>query len=150
MNGRSFAGYSDLVMEEGDNGNYALSDLSGNTLTEYDFDSWAESENGWLIMTSSEGKKGLFSSDGRQALPCDFDVINVLGEKWAIGYTLKGGATEDDCDFKDYDGGFFYIDTAEVFHFSDSEITSVTLPRENISGAEAMGEYLNVEGWKLW
>lgn len=145
VNGRSFAGYSDLVMEEGDNGNYALSDLSGNTLTEYDFDSWAESENGWLIMTSLEGKKGLFSSDGRQALPCEFDVINVLGEKWAVGYTLKGGATEDDCDFKDYDGGFFYIDTAEVFHFSDSEITSVTLPRENISGAEAMGEYLNVE-----
>lgn len=60
-------------------------------------------------------------------VPCEFDNVSVLNEKWIVAYVLKE-TTEDEYDFESYsDDTHYQIDTASIYHVSESEVSSVKL-----------------------
>ena len=78
-------------------------------------------------------------------VPCEFDNVSVLNEKWIVAYVLKE-TTEDEYDFESYsDDTHYQIDTASIYHVSESEVSSVKLTRDQLADIEADGDYLNVQ-----
>lgn len=127
---------------------YALVDLAGNQLTEEKYAAFEETD-GWLKADVKDGdtdKYGVLAMDGTEIIPCQYDELKILGEHWVVAYVLEVKGTEDDYDFKNYlNDNYYQISQAVVYHISDTELTSVTLTRDQIADVAAEGEYLNVQ-----
>ena len=147
ISGSNFVDSTNLVLATNDNEHYALLDLKGNQLTNPDYTRSFEYQKGLVISEKQDGDRricGIFTPEGQELIPCTYDVVKVLDEHWVAGYDLTDDGTEEDCDFKDYNGGYYRISQAVIAHISDTEISSVTLTRDQIAEVEAHGEYLNV------
>lgn len=72
-------------------------------------------------------KTGVMTEKAQLVVPCEFDNVSVLNEKWIVAYVLKE-TTEDEYDFESYsDDTHYQIDTASIYHVSESEVSSVKL-----------------------
>ena len=155
--GQRFIRGTNLMIASNDNENYALMDISGQQLTNPIYTRSFEYYYGWLIAehvlgsgetapaSGAESQFGLLNLRGQAVIPVEYDVVKVLGEAWAVGYRLTADATEDDYDFQDYEGGYYYVSEADVYHLSDTETLKVTLSRDQIMDIAAEGQYLNIE-----
>lgn len=144
--GEGFVSGTNLMYASNDNTHYALLDVTGKQLTDTLYSHSMEYHNGWIIVSNEDtGKYGVLSAqNGVQVIPCEYDTIDVLAEKWIVAYTLKE-TTEDDYDFTNWgDGTKYQIDTAKVNYINNDEITSVQLVRDQIKDVAASGDYLNI------
>ena len=147
--GSRFIDGTHLLLAEGNDWKYALTDLEGHPLTEAVYESDISYEYGWLQVSVEEDdavKYGVLSLDGREVLPCGFDRIEILNEHWIAAFTLNENGTEEDYDYKNYStGAFLQIETALICHLSETEIATVTLTRDQVADIRADGEYLNIQ-----
>ncbi|MCD7819606.1 MAG: DUF1002 domain-containing protein, partial [Lachnospiraceae bacterium] len=146
--GTSFVDGTHLIPVSVDGTNYALFDTAGNQLTSAEYTKYFEYSDGWLIAELSEdygSLQGLLSMEGAEIIPCEYGVIDVLNENWVIGYKLNTNGTEDDYDYYDWEGNYFQIEQAVVYHISEEELTYVTLTRDQIADAGAEEDYINIQ-----
>ena len=141
ISGTNLVGYKDL------NGSYALMDLNGNMMTESVYNGYFSSDSGYIKaqLNDGSGLKGLLETDGSIAVPFDYPVVEILGEKWAAGITLAEG-TEADYDYSDYSGGYYVIDHVDVYYRgADGETVAGSLGRDQYYEGRGRGDYLNVQ-----
>ena len=148
VGGSRFAPGTDLIVTEDEStGLCALMDLNGTVLTDYLYDSSFEYSDGYLKAYVEKDDMRLYGAmtiNGTEIIPCEYQVLDVLNENWIVGFILNDSGTEADYDFEDYEGGYYLIDQAVIYHVGEEEITSVTLERGQIADIRAGEDYLNI------
>ncbi|MBQ1312864.1 MAG: DUF1002 domain-containing protein [Blautia sp.] len=144
------SGTSLMIAEDPSTEKWLIADVSGRTLTEAKYTNNFEHHYGWLIVEeegAGRGRYGVLSMNGSQVLPCEYDVVKVLNENWIVSYKLVPGGTEGDHDFSIWGTKkeYYLIDQAVVSHVTQTDISSVTLTRDQIMDIQACEEYINVK-----
>ena len=135
---------TDLLYATSDSGAKAVLDMNGNALTEPLY-GYLSSSRGWVTASDYEtGLSGLLTKEGQVVLPCEYEKISILSDRWAVAYRLKEGGTEEDSDFFTSDH-YYLIDEAKVCYVVDGEVTSVVLTRDQIADIGAKDEYVNIQ-----
>lgn len=145
--GTQFVPGTHLVQATNDGEGYALMALDGTQLTEPVYLGF-EYQDGWILTAQNVNgsvQYGLLSQEGMEIIPCMYQELEVLNENWAVGYLLTADGTEADNDFYDYDGNYYHITEATIYHIGETELSSVTLTRDQIADVEAEEDYLNVQ-----
>lgn len=147
----SFIYGTNLICVWGNNHKHAVFSETGEQLTDYLYDE-IQYKEGWLEVTQGEyypdRKMGLLSMDGRQAIPCEYDVIQVLNENWAYAGNVSLTESEDDYDciiHTESGSSNAVFETIKIYHLSSEEVSSVEVTREQAAGIEAEEEYLNIK-----
>ena len=126
---------------------YALCDLNGQALTQEGYDSFRFDE-GYIIAklySDQINRCGLLALDGSIVLPMTYGDVEMVGENWAIGYTLKD-ATADHFDYETWGdpAKYYLIDKVDVYFLPEKKLAG-TLGRENFSDANDAGYNINIE-----
>lgn len=144
-----FIGESYLISVRGkDTTEYAMADLSGKQLTDAIYRGFEYKCD--LIRTSKTYDKclgrlyGVILPNGAEAIPCEYHNIDILSRNWVIAYQYVEG-TKDDCDTSTSGPEYYKIDTATVYYIGESEVSRVTLTRDQIKDADVSGEYLIIQ-----
>ena len=83
-----------LCVRKGEDGGYALMDLKGNILTDFDYNFWTNTagdgaEYGWILSRkygSTVGQVGILAMDGSEVVPFEYDYLKILNANWIVGY----------------------------------------------------------------
>ncbi len=137
---------TDLMLATNDDEKYAVMDVTDTQYSEPKYSSYTRYDNGFVLVQDADTEKtGVMTEKAQLVVPCEFDNVSVLNEKWIVAYVLKE-TTEDEYDFESYsDDTHYQIDTASIYHVSESEVSSVKLTRDQLADIEADGDYLNVQ-----
>lgn len=147
ISGTEFVYGTHFVQASNDGVNYALLMPDGTQLTEPVYQDF-EYQYGWICaeqVVNGSALSGLLSMEGAEIIPCLYHELKVLNENWVVGYTLAKDGTEEDHDFWDFYGNYYRIDSATIYHISETELTSVTLTRDQIENVAAEEDYLNIQ-----
>lgn len=119
---------TDLMLATNDDEKYAVMDVTDTQYSEPKYSSYTSYNNGFVLVQDADTEKtGVMTEKAQLVVPCEFDNVSVLNEKWIVAYVLKE-TTEDEYDFESYsDDTHYQIDTASIYHVSESEVSSVKL-----------------------
>ena len=137
---------TDLLLATNDGNKYAVMDVTDTQYSNPQFSRYTSYESGFVLMEDADTEKtGVMTTKAQMVVPCEFDNVNILNEKWIAAYLLKE-ATESDYDFQSYsDNGYYQIETAVIYHIGETETASVKLTRDQVADLQADGDYLNVQ-----
>ncbi len=141
-----FIGGTNDIAYQDVSGLYALMDLNGNLLTEPVYGRSFDGKYGNIQTWMADGSgTGLLADNGDILIPFQYNELQVISEKWAVGITLTEG-TEEDYDYYNWDGDHFQIASADVYYLDGENSALVsTLTRDAYGDTRASGDYLNIQ-----
>ena len=140
-----FVSGADVLKATNDGDKYALMDVTDTQLTEPKYSGNIDTEYGWLVVQDADSQKyGVLSQKGQTIVPCEYDEVQVLSDKWIIAYVLKETASED-YDYEDYNNNRYQIDTAKIFCVNEDTVSSVEVTRDQLEDVYAEGDYINIQ-----
>ncbi len=139
---------NNLMIEDEDTHKYALSDMLGNTLTdfEYEYGTWSGNE-GLLRMQTEKGL--VFTNQENEVLSKDeYDYIESLENQWVVGYKLESVDIGDqdpetvEADFQNFSGDKLNIVTADLYRVADDakSVQVKSFTREEFQKADAISK----------
>ena len=130
---------------------YALSDVYGNLLTDYELYSGVSVDSGVItaaqIRQNDPNTAGALSLRGKTVVPFSYADVEVVSSHWALGIKVKN-ATADQYDYSTYSDPkqYYLIDTLDVYYISGDTGTFLrTLTRADYDRAYGKGDYLNIQ-----
>ena len=143
ISGTNIISYKDV------NGSYALMDLNGKLLTDSIYTKDFRGSKGYIEAMLNDGtnKAGVLAPDGSVVVDFQYDLVKIIGNMWAVGVILTEGGTEDDYDYKTYDGAAYYLIDYSDFYFLGTQGTECVgkLTRDEYYDAESNADYINVQ-----
>ena len=142
---------TNLLCIEGSDG-CALATLDGTEITDevyyrsmtYGYNMISAYKYGGADETNANG---VLSLDGQEIVPFVYGDIKLQNKHWVLAYKLTQ-ATADNYDYQAFIGdGYWLIDTVDVYYVDDAGAAALkgSFPRANFDGANAYGDYINIE-----
>lgn len=141
ITGTNILAYKDL------NGSYALMDLNGNILTESIYKNDFRGRKGYIEAKLNDGseKAGVLATDGSVVVEFKYDVVDVVGNMWALGIMLTTGGTQDDYDYTDYEN-YYLIDYVDFYYLGTQGVQCVgKLTRDDCYEVNSNADYINIQ-----
>ncbi len=121
---------------------YYLMDKDGNALTEPLYSSLYDYDAGLLEAVDAEGMMGVINASGESLVPCAYEDVEILSDRWQIGVKLEP-ATAENYDYSSFTGDNYYLVSRYDVYYQGALIGA--LERMEYSYAEAYGAYLCVK-----
>ena len=125
------------------NWKYTVVDLNLNPLSEEYEDIYEQSEGTYRV-SAANGKRGLLDGQGQVLIAPEYDDVNVISDRWAVGITLKL-STAENYDYKSWGSDntkFYLIDTVDLYYRSNKVHTFTRMEYEYANG---FGDYISIQ-----
>ena len=136
-----------LQVYDGSEGTY-LMEIDGTALTEAKYSNTMEGKFGYIIANAYDGGAnafGLLDQSGTEIIPFQYEKVDVLSTKWAVGF-LYEETKEEDYDDSSWDGNnniHWLIKQVDIYYLPDGKCVA-SLDRNSYEEAEAYGDRIGI------